>query len=55
MIEILKEKFGNRIQVDLLIKDNDGNTRTHHSDINSLNSYLKQNYTLEALKEIVGI
>ena len=55
VIEMLKEKFGSRIQVDLLIKDNDGNTRTHHSDINSLNSYLKQNYTLETLKEIVGI
>jgi predicted ABC-type ATPase len=55
VIEALKEKFGKRIQVDLLLKDNDGGTRTYHSNVSSLKSYLKANYTVQQINEIVGI
>ncbi|CAH6837047.1 UDP-N-acetylglucosamine kinase [Vibrio chagasii] len=55
VIEALKEKFGKNIQVDLLMKDNDGSTRTYHSNVSSLKPYLKPNYTLEEVKKIVGI
>ncbi|MDW1599665.1 zeta toxin family protein [Vibrio sp. Vb2960] len=55
VIEALKLKFGNRIQVDLLMKDNDGSTRAYHYNVNSLKPYLKPNYTLESVNNIVGI
>ncbi|NOH71654.1 zeta toxin family protein [Vibrio pectenicida] len=55
VIELLKEKFGKKIQVDLLLKDNDGSTRTYHSNVSSLKPYLKPNYTVEEVNKIVGI
>ncbi|MDE1244257.1 zeta toxin family protein [Vibrio aestuarianus] len=55
VIELLKEKFGKKIQVDLLFKDNDGSTRTYHSNVSSLKPYLKPNYTVEEVNKIVGI
>ncbi|WIG71256.1 zeta toxin family protein (plasmid) [Photobacterium damselae] len=55
VIERLKLKFGQRIQVDLVIKNNDGSTRVHQSNVSSLKSYLKPDYTLEELNRIVGI
>ncbi|EJM7150291.1 zeta toxin family protein [Vibrio parahaemolyticus] len=55
VIEALKEKFGRKIQVDLLMKDNDGRTRMYHSNISSLKPYLKPNYTVEEVNKIVGI
>lgn len=55
VVEQLKMKFGQRIQVDLLLKDNDGSTRNYHSNVNSLKPYLKPTYTPEEVEEIVGI
>lgn len=55
VVEQLKEKFGQRIQVDLLLKDNDGSTRNYHSNVNSLKPYLKPTYTPKEVEEIVGI
>lgn len=55
VVEQLKKKFGQRIQVDLLLKDNDGSTRNYHSNVNSLKPYLKPTYTPEEVEEIVGI
>ncbi|HFQ4960888.1 TPA: zeta toxin family protein [Vibrio vulnificus] len=54
VIEQLKEKYGTHIQVDLLLKDNDGTTHSHHSDVSSLQPYLDPAYTLEVVREIVG-
>lgn len=55
VVEQLKEKFGQVIQVDLLLKDNDGSTRNYHSNVNSLKPYLKPTYTSKEVEEIVGI
>lgn len=55
VIENLKGKFGKRIQVDLLIKDNDGKTRVYYSNVNSLKPYLKPSYTVEEINQIVGL
>lgn len=55
VVERLKEEFGQSIQVDLLLKDNDGSTRNYHSNVNSLKPYLKTSYTKEEVKEIIGI
>ncbi|MCS0307814.1 zeta toxin family protein [Vibrio diabolicus] len=56
VMESLKDKFGRKIQVDLLMKDNDGSTRVcHHSNVSSTKPYLKPNYTVEEVNKIVGI
>ncbi len=55
VIEALKGKFGKKIQVDLLMKDNDGSTKMYYSDVSSLKPYLKPNYTIEQVNKIVGI
>ncbi|EGQ8120351.1 zeta toxin family protein [Vibrio cholerae] len=55
VIEALKKKFGRQIQVDLLMKDNDGGTRIYHRNVNSLKPYLKPNYTVQEVNKIVGI
>lgn len=55
VIERLKEKFDEEIQVDLLVKNNDGSTRAHYSNVTCLKPYMKPNYTVEELNEIVGI
>ncbi|MFL7026985.1 zeta toxin family protein [Enterovibrio norvegicus] len=54
VIEQLKSKYGNRIQVDLLVKDNDGHTQSEFIDVSSLQPYLDPAYTLEVVREIVG-
>ncbi|CAH7134556.1 hypothetical protein VCHA38O209_100018 [Vibrio chagasii] len=55
VIEALREKFGKTLQVDLLMRGNDGSTRTYHSNVSSLKPYLKPNYTVEEVNKIVGI
>lgn len=54
VVEAMKKKYGNRIAVDLLIKDNDGRTRSYHSNVSSLKPYIKPIYSLEEIEEIVG-
>jgi UDP-N-acetylglucosamine kinase len=55
VIEEIKKKYGKRIRIDLLIKDNDGGTRTYQSNVGSLKPYLKPVFTLSDVQEIVGI
>ncbi|MFM2588224.1 zeta toxin family protein [Vibrio sp. TBV020] len=54
VVENLKENFGNKIQVDLLLKDNDGSTRSTHYNVSSLKPYLHPIYTLDEVKSIVS-
>ncbi|GAC19627.1 zeta toxin family protein [Paraglaciecola arctica] len=53
VIQALKDKFGKKIKVDLLIKYNDGTTRAYHSNVSSLKPYIKPSYTVEEISEIV--
>ena len=53
VISALKEKYGNKIQVDLLMKDNDGSTRTYHSNVSGLQPYLKSKYTVDEVNKIL--
>src|SRR5699024_1119125 len=53
VVESLKQKYGNRIRVDLLLKDNDGVTRSHFNDVSSLLPYINSKHTYESLMNII--
>lgn len=53
VVDVLKEKFADKIQVDLLIKDNDGLTASYQSNIDRLKPCLKTHYTRDELVDIV--
>lgn len=55
VIQDLKEKFGKKIKVDIILKDNDGKTKNHHSNVNSLRPYLKPLIGKGEIEEIVGL
>ena len=54
-IHALKTEFGQRIRVDLLLKDIDGTTRSYHDNVSNLTSYLNPVYTREEVLDIVRI
>jgi predicted ABC-type ATPase len=54
VVEAMKVKYKNRIAVDLLIKDNDGNTRSYHSNVSSLKPYIKPMYTVDEVEKIIN-
>ena len=50
----LKREFGDRIKVDLLIKDNDGATRSYHANTNSIDSYIREKYYESSLRDMLS-
>jgi len=50
----LKREFGDRIKVDLLIKDNDGATRSYHANTNSIDSYIREKYNESSLRDMLS-
>jgi predicted ABC-type ATPase len=55
VIQDLKEKFGKKIKVDIILKDNDGKTKNHHSNVDSLVPYLKPSMAKDEVEKIVGL
>ena len=55
VVENLKKAFGSQIQIDLLIKDNDGRTRKNHYNVSNIQTYLTPAYTKNEVRQIVGI
>lgn len=55
VVERIKAKFGKAVQIDLLLKDNDGKTRVNHNNIATLTPYLKPAYSIEEVCQIVGV
>jgi len=49
----LKEEFGNKIRIDLLLKDIDGSTRSYEDNVSNLTPYLNPMYTREDVLDIV--
>jgi UDP-N-acetylglucosamine kinase len=45
----LKKEFGNKIQVDLLVKNIDGTNRTYRENIDNIDFYVKEEYTRNTL------
>lgn len=55
VIEKLKKKFGKRIRVDRLLKDNDGKTKNHYANVETVTHYLKTVVEKDEIEKIVGI
>lgn len=55
VVESLKSTFGKQIRVDVIIKDNDGKTKNHHSNVDSLKPFLKPIVEKDAVEQIVGL
>ena len=55
VIQNLKDNFGKSIRVDVVLKDNDGKTKNHHSNIDSLAPYLKPFIGVDEVEKIVGL
>jgi predicted ABC-type ATPase len=55
VIQNLKENFGKSIRVDVVLKDNDGKTKNHHSNVDSLAPYLKPFIGKDEVEKIVGL
>lgn len=55
VIQKLKENFGSSIRVDVVLKDNDGKVKNHHSNVDSLIPYLKPTYGIDEVNKIVGL
>lgn len=54
VIASLKEKYGNDIRIDVVLKDNDGKMQDYKVNITSLKPHLKSTYTESALRNIVN-
>jgi predicted ABC-type ATPase len=53
VVNELKGKFGSRIQVDLLVKNNKGHTRFYHDNVDEIERYIVERYTRQQLLELI--
>ncbi len=53
VIRELKAKFGNLINVDLLVKNNVGNTRFYHANIQAVEHHVGEKFTREELNLMI--
>ena len=52
---LLKQEFGDKIILDLLIKNIDGTNQKYHRNITQIDSYIKDKYSRDDLRRIVGL
>ena len=55
VVESLKNEFWESIKIDVLLKDNDGETKNHYSNVESVIPYLKPRMLKEEIEQIVGL
>lgn len=52
-VNSLKKEFGNRIQVDLLVKNIDGSDQFYKENIDIVDNYVVEKYTIETLNNVI--
>ena len=52
-VNSLKKEFGDKIKVDLLVKNIDGSDRSYKENIDIIDNYVPERYTLETLNNVV--
>ncbi len=52
-VNALKQKFGDRIQVDLLVKNIDGSDRSYVENIDKVDNHVKEKYSRETLEAMI--
>ncbi|MBD1567976.1 zeta toxin family protein [Aliivibrio sp. S10_S31] len=55
VIEKLKLEFGKNIKIDVLLKDNDGKTKNHYSNVDSVIPYLKPRMHRDDVENMIGL
>jgi len=55
VVNRLKKEFGNKIRVELLIKNLDGSKELYHSNVNSIDQYLVNKYNLASLEKVTSL
>lgn len=54
VVNRLKRDFGKTIQVDLLLKNNDGSHRAYQANIDKIDNHIPEKYDLTALRTLLG-
>ncbi len=54
VVDSIKEEFGNKIQVDLLIKDIDGSDILYKENIKNIDNYVEERYTIDTLINLLS-
>ncbi|MCX6755680.1 MAG: zeta toxin family protein [Candidatus Nomurabacteria bacterium] len=52
-VNLLKKEFGEKIQVDLLVKNIDGSDKYYKENIDVIDNYIKESYTVETLNNMI--
>ena len=52
-VNLLKQEFGNQIQVDLLVKNIDGSDRYYRENIDIIDNHVEERYTVETLNNML--
>ena len=52
-VNLLKQEFGAKIKVDLVVKNNDGTDLNYCENIESVDGYIPEKYTTEVLEKII--
>lgn len=55
VVNRLKAGFGERIHVDLLMKNNDGSHRFYRAGVDRIDNYIAEKYSVEDVKRILGL
>jgi predicted ABC-type ATPase len=53
VVNLLKKEFGNQIKVDLLVKNIDGSDRYYKENIDIIDNYVEEGYTIETLQNML--
>lgn len=54
VVNLMKQKFGKQIKIDVLIKDIDGTDKIYRRNINLIDNYIKEKYSKDDLKELIN-
>ena len=52
-VNCLKKEFDDKIKVDLLVKNIDGSDRYYKENIDIIDNYVEEKYTLETLNDVI--
>lgn len=55
VVNRLKTEFGKRIQVDLLMKNNDGSDRFYQAGIDQIDNHIPEKYSVSDVKHLLGL
>ena len=52
-VNMLKKEFGNRVRVDLIVKNIDGTDFRYKENIDAVDSYMPERYTRDTLAQLL--